>query len=676
MEWREYEGRMVVVGIILLTLLIAANAFTFAFFVDQSTAYLSSSHPNGASSITWNRCINRSSGDVGYYSDEDQRESCVSTARSNDPIVQLLTLEERRSIDDLIRERSTARWNGDYSAADKVRARIDETCVVIPWERIMKEIGKNVDDLHNILDAQQRNEIGLECRVTIADVPRSEGGLSSWGLTPTRDLFFDYDASADVGNEDNVLRLAHAALGLSVSASERGVVVDIDIMNGLVRRAANRLQLLKRRRRTLALLLHPEGSAGVTVAAGELHGRKAADAALWFALSGVDNVGLFDDLIDITTDELRRFGRNPGCRAKDVLHIIERIAMAGIDTDSSRALYRVAANCLEAKMTSADEDDDGVESNIDYEYIISSLSDNSFGLHSDRSLLGLWRFSTRQRKQRSFFENAARHFDSQFRGNETTVVASSREDQYNWSAIFEDPSRPLVVDIGCGMGVSLLGLASSSPDSIDDQAEIQIDWSQCNFIGIDLSHLTIGYGQSVRSRCGLGNLAFVVDSAENCLIRICTSYPGKVALAMIQFATPYRFQDDVASSRRGFNSQLPDGAASDDFMVSENLLSRIHYVLSKSKGHLLIQSNCEDVAVHIRNVATKKVGFKSRLVSHPVASLVAATQRAERWVAVKGERPIGEFWSSGPLLPLRGRTETEVACMLDSKSVHRCLLEA
>jgi hypothetical protein len=241
--------------------------------------------------------------------------------------------------------------------------------------------------------------------------------------------------------------------------------------------------------------------------------------------------------------------------------------------------------------------------------------------------------------------------------------------------MFEDPSRPLVVDIGCGMGVSLLGLASISPDSIDDQAEIQIDWSRCNFIGIDLSHLTIGYGQSVRSRWGLEHLAFVVDSAESCLIRIGTSYPGKVALAMIQFPTPFRFKDDVSSSGRGFNSQLPDGATSNDFMVTENLLSRIHDVLSESKGQLLIQSNCEDIAIHIRNVATKKVGFKSRLVSHPLLTLVPATQRAERWVAAKGERPIGEFWSSRSLLPLEGRTETEVACMLDSKSVHRCLLE-
>lgn len=667
-----------VIIIILLTLSIAANAFIFAFVIDQSSSWRLSLYPNGASSITWNRCIHRSSGDV-VYSEEDQRESCVSTARSNDPIVRLLPLEERQRIDDLIRERSMARWNGDYAAADKVRARIDETCVVIPWERIMKEIGDNVDDLHNILDAQQRSEAGLEFRVTIADVPRSQGGLSSWGLTPIRDLFIDYNASADVGNEDNVLRLAHGALGMSVSASEQGLAVDIDIMNGLVRRAANRLQLLKRRRRT-NLLLYPEGSAGVTVAAGELHGRKAADAALWFALAGIDDVGLFDDLVDVTTDELHRFGRNPGCRAKDVLHIIERIAMAGIDTDSSRALYRVAVNCLAAKITSAGEDGDVVENNIDYENIMSSLIDNSFGLHSDRSLLGLWRFSTRQRKQRSFFENAARHFDSQFREHETMVDKSSRDysnlDQYNWTTMFEDSSRPLVVDIGCGMGVSLLGLASSSSDSTDDQAEIQIDWSHCNFIGIDLSHLTIGYGQSVRSRWGLKNLAYVVDSAESCLIRIGNSYPGKVSLAQIQFPTPYRFQNDDASSGRGFNSQLPDGAASDDFMVTENLLYRIHNVLSESKGQLLIQSNCEDVAIHIRNVATRKVGFKSRHVSHPVRSLVAATQRSERWVAAKGERPIGEVWSSRPLLPLRGRTETEVSCMLDSKPIHRCLLEA
>ena len=99
------------------------------------------------------------------------------------------------------------------------------------------------------------------------------------------------------------------------------------------------------------------------------------------------------------------------CCVKDVLHIVERVTMAGIVGEHSQRLYGVAANCLEAKMKSAasdlqneaDDSDEKEESGgIDYETIIRSLRDASFGLHSERSLLGLWRFSTRQRKQRVF----------------------------------------------------------------------------------------------------------------------------------------------------------------------------------------------------------------------------------------------------------------------------------
>jgi hypothetical protein len=112
-----------------------------------------------------------------------------------------------------------------------------------------------------------------------------------------------------------------------------------------------------------------------------------------------------------------------------VLHIVERVAMAGIVGTSSKRLFRVAADCLTVKMMHGSIKDYGIhdqasenanmdvdtlvnadekDESIDYKSIIQSLKDFSFGLHSDRSLLGLWRFSTRQRKQRTFLESARR----------------------------------------------------------------------------------------------------------------------------------------------------------------------------------------------------------------------------------------------------------------------------
>lgn len=82
------------------------------------------------------------------------------------------------------------------------------------------------------------------------------------------------------------------------------------------------------------------------------------------------------------------------------------------------------------------------------------------------------------------------------------------------------------------------------------------------------------------------------------------------------------------------------------------------------------------LAVHIRDVAVTKVGFQSATCSHPVKSLIAVTQRAQNHVAMGGERAIGKCWSAEPLLPRKGRTETEVACTIDGKPVHRSILNA
>ena len=636
----------------------------------------------------------------------------TSTTAADYATVQLLSTKERQQIDQLVQKRSISRWNGEYDAADEIRCSIDDIRIFIPLSRILQEVEdqNQLESFSNIMMHHEGEVVGIEYKVMVTDIPRTGGGGSYWELIPIHNEQLNDIIDHDNKN-DNILQLAHAALGMTVSASERGVEVDKATMNNLICRTMDRLQALKQRKALSAFL--PGASAAST--AGELHGRKAADAILWFALAGYytsrdheNSVGaeLYNDLVHIVTEELQRFGMNSSCRAKDVLHIVERVAMAGIRGAATHRLYRVAAECLDVKLekyatfsdsdvrdqvsTNTDTDADVIlnadekDGSIDYDGIIRSLRDSSFGLHSDRSLLGLWRFSTRQRKQRAFFKNAARHFDGNYQVDELTLDDTLVSKQYDWSTMFKDPSRPLVVDVGCGMGVSLLGLASTQ--RIYDRDEMHIDWSKCNFIGVDLSQLAIGYANSVCARWGMSDiLNFIVDSAENCLVKITASYPGRVELIMLQFPTPYRFpsitndyvedsSSNIATSI-GYNTQLPEGSESDDFMVTEKLLAQIHAILTKQEGRLLIQSNCEDVAVHMRSSSTK-VGFQSITVSNPVTSLACVTQRARRWTEIGGERAIGRVWSQQPLLPVGGRTETEVACILDGKPVHRCLLRA
>jgi len=243
---------------------------------------------------------------------------------------------------------------------------------------------------------------------------------------------------------------------------------------------------------------------------------------------------MYNNLVDLGTEELQRFRMNSSCRSKDVLYIIECVIMAGITERSSARLFRVPADCLEVKMGRLNAQDNGneEENSIDYGYIIQSLRDSSFGLYPYRPLLGLGRFSTRQQKQRAFSHNATCHFDGKFREGDETFDHTPYEsldvdcdnfNQYDWSVMFKDPSRPLVVDVDCGMGVSSLGWASL-PNSNDqfssDNAEIQIDWSECNFIGMDLSRLAIRYAQAISSIWSLKDLNFVVDPVEVCLSRI------------------------------------------------------------------------------------------------------------------------------------------------------------
>lgn len=655
---------------------------------------------------------------------------------------QFLSEETLAQIYELVEARGKARWEGNYDRADDLKTNLLQ--IHIPT--------------------------GLE--LFLEDLPRSDGGGSVWKLlyaSPNEQdvIAQQQQQSSSVSSEESppsssVLQLAHAALGWAVSCAKTMVPFrmkqkQLDIFVDEAKRSlrdwkAIQQQLASQQQQeqptpsqaiatTPSSMLIPfiatstnignqqkdaEDTLQLTTATTAtdnsnapgwvsiettLRGRKAADAAVWFALAGVTDPELLDLLALVCTKELHRFGVKPTCRSKDIYQIMGRFAAAGLRSGDHPELEAIAQHCLVTKQPETNEPEGDVDGD--------SLS--LLELHSDRSLLMLWKFAARQKKQQSFLQSAQKHWEKQTlqTGNDIDIdVTSSDVDTmlpfkqnadeqtkatvFSWYDRFEDPTKPLVLDIGCGMGISLLGLANPlsniskatdkphHQDSTDSMIMKADEFQNCNLLGVDLSGLAIGYAQGVAARWGLSHrLQFEVDTAEALLEQVRDSYPGIVQLCLIQFPTPYRLpssggnSDDAEASSSG-NSQLPTSAL-EGFMVSPKLLQLLRQVLSSNKnkanrneasmGKLLLQSNCEDVALWMQQTAVAE-GFQSVATAKPVdrAHDHDLPQRTENWIAMGGERAVGPSWSATSILPPKGSTETEVACRINGTPIHRCVL--
>lgn len=572
----------------------------------------------------------------------------------------------RSKIGEMVAARAAARWEGDYKRADELRQHL--MTVELPDPVLT---------------------------LALQDIPRERGGGSQWSLiyhlrVQQKEKF----AAASVNDDNNkkaVLHLAHSALGLAVSCAERGIPVPALQLQEMEQQAVHQLEEWKQVDQYLRLRTAARGNGMGRICVSydklksliaacdgddkkthrlsswnavevDLGGRKAADAAFWFAVAGAQNNNLYFLLTAVCVKELERFGERPSCRAQDVFQIVQRFAAAGIKNKDASMLESVARDSLKFKGVEMDE------------------TKRLLDLHSDHSAMMLWRFSARQRKQIAFLQTTAKHWEARVSNPEkqSTVHWVPRQvETWNWEQLFDDISRPLVCDLGCGMGVSLLGLASLENASTHDG----FDWSQCNFIGVDLSHLTINYAQSIAHRWNIDRkVAFVVATAESLLKHVVT-YPGRVQRILIQFPTPYRLPNDYNDTKNpgtanGGNSQLPK-SVEDGFMVTPSLLQQCSAVLRPANGELLMQSNCEDVAVWMRSTACEKAGFVLQDSSTFVTEIAGTPlQRTLNWVAMGGNRATGTGWSSAPILPRTGRTETEIACKLNDKPVHRCILKA
>lgn len=588
---------------------------------------------------------------------QGQRQDAISNDTTTATTIQPAVASLYQQIQSLIDVRSQARWEANYETADTIK-----------------------DQLHQL-------ELPPGYQLILEDLPRSKGGGTQWKLQ--YDIMQNGDDLTVVApsRPSCILQLAHRALGLAVSCSQR-MAQDTEKkaqLRPIVQEAKQMLQdwkeiskILNERSDQYSMVTETTNNDSDDLSSERtrwrlvettLRGRKAADAAFWFALAGVTDAGLLDLLHQVCVKELRRFGSKPTCRSKDILQIMDRFAAAGLQ--DAPELEAVARDCLQVKGF--------LEENIEDDTSSLSLLD----LHSDRALLMLWKFSARQKKQQSFLQSAQKHWETSLNDNlekeedqqtdrhSSSLSASvATDNSVHWHNEFSDPTKPLILDVGCGMGISLLGLSTSN----------ETDFSGCNLLGVDLSGLTIGYAQGMARRWNLSHrLQFKVDSAESALQDIIESYPGVVSLCMIQFPTPYQLHRDDKSG--GGNSQLPT-SAHNGFMVSTNLLKLIHKTLclhGNLDGTLLLHSNCEDVAVFMRDAAVEHAGFVGVEVSFPAKEpeINELTQRTLNWLAGGAQcRAAGKYWSKSSFLPMKACTETEVACRLNHVPIHRCLLKA
>ena len=436
--------------------------------------------------------------------------------------------------------------------------------------------------------------------LTLTDLPTGSSTGSSFSLELT-----PFGPSSPPFPGPSVLQLSHLALGSSnLSAASRAA----DLA-------------------TARLLSMPAESAD-----RELMGRKAADAAFWFALAGVAEPEIFGALAGVAEREIERFGRRESCRPKDIVTIARKLTVAGVDP--SHSVFSAAQAVL-------------AEKGVAFEP--PAFSDPG-------CLVLLFKFGARSRGQRTFLAKARRHYA----GHSHLLLASPPppppppppSPTKLLPPQFSDSTLPLVLDLGCGYGAAVLGLSRARPEY--------------NYLGVDRSPSAIGYARGIaarRSGPGCGNVKFVVGDALEAASTI------EAEVVMINFPTPF-------STGEG-NGQLP---SEEEWMVTPELLRRV-------RGRaLLLQSNAEDVAVRMRRDA-ERAGWTADgdcvgtglWTGVTVGGLEKTREpnRAAKYIAGGGERARGEGWFGleSPLLPEAGITETECNARATATPVLRCLLK-
>ena len=424
-----------------------------------------------------------------------------------------------------------------------------------------------------------------------------------------------------------------------------------------------------------------------------------ADIALSLSMIPLTNIQetlwineIMDILTHIAALEITRRTNQKSRRSVEILMIVEKLAAAGCDQsdymkESIKAALLALPNSQNYDQISEDT--------------LNGLKDSD--MFSSRSLLWLWR--------------KGHVFHKVTKGD--LNIALTVDDLLSNPPQFDDPSLPLVVDVGCGLGVTLLGLASSNICTRKSKASFQLDldWSRYNYLGSDLSLTAIQWATSQALRRDINGICHFLHASAEALLQYLTKVKANIKLLLLQFPTPYRLQlegmlevseemvggeqTQAQNESSRCNDKLPLSPNDPSFMANPTALNQMVHLLIARDGnllqyddhhknderYLLLQSNCEDVALHLYDglidlgllacdyVENPRMTFDGLDVSSRTKSWLAYQHKLHlKNVALKDvivRRAIGAQWSNEPLIPIR--TETEASSEFQKTPVHRCL---
>nr|XP_043632560.1 phosphoglycerate kinase, cytosolic-like [Erigeron canadensis] len=138
----------------------------------------------------------------------------------------------------------------------------------------------------------------------------------------------------------------------------------------------------------------------------------------------------------------------------------------------------------------------------------------------------------------------------------------------DWHEIYDDPTRPLLVDIGSGNGLFLFGMMRKKKDM--------------NFLGLEMNGKLVKRCLDAVHQSALKNGYFIETNATSTFRSIVSGYPGELVLASIQCPNP------------DFNK--PEHRWK---MVQRSLIEAIEDLLS-SEGKVFLQSDIEAVALRMK----------------------------------------------------------------------------